>query len=73
MVGQSSSDECFPLSRRGGPVVSRRERACSRRETNGARTRAKGWTGGRRGNKERKQVPGLYAAAEVKMRESGGA
>lgn len=71
MVGQSSSDECFPLSRRGGPVVSRRERACSRRETNGARTRAKGWAAG---NKERSESARVVRSrTEVKMRESGGA
>lgn len=58
------------ITSRGGPVVSRRERACSQRETNGARSIQGGLGGGKQGEK---QVPGLYATAEVKMRESGGA
>lgn len=55
-----SNDVCFPLSCRGwrgrGPVVSRRERACNQRETNGARTRIRG--GWEAGNKERNKCPG---------------
>lgn len=45
------------------------------RETNGARTlgtQGDGMGGGA-GKQGEKQVPGLYATAEVKMRESGGA
>lgn len=60
------------------PAVSRRECACSRkRNKRDESTRqaggGKGGGGGMRGKQGEKQASGLYAIAEAKMRESGGA
>lgn len=58
-AGQSSEYVLsFITGREAGPVVSRRERACSQRETNGARTRAGERRGREAANKERNKCSG---------------